>query len=160
MKVKNILLAIGLCILIFGCDDARYYEKNVDFDNKIWLADSVASFPVAIENSDQTYNLYLNIRNVNTYPYHNLYVKYSIADSSGNEVAGDLINNSLFHEKTGKPYGSGLGDIFSHQFLFLEDYKFGKSGTYTIEVQQFMRQDSLKGIVSAGVRVEHAQFDD
>jgi gliding motility-associated lipoprotein GldH len=64
------------------------------------------------------------------------------------------VNIDLFEPKTGKPLGSGLGDIFDHRQLLLDDYKFPNSGKYTISFQQYMRVDSLTNIRSMGVRIE------
>jgi gliding motility-associated lipoprotein GldH len=66
-----------------------------------------------------------------------------------------MINSFLFDEKTGKPNGnSGLGDIYDQQFLLLKDYAFTQPGDYTIQFEQFMRTDSLQGVLAIGVRVE------
>jgi len=152
----NYLAFIFAFIFLAACDDARLFEKNIDFNQKVWVADSVTTFDFQVDNNDKPYNIYLNVRNTNTYPYYNLYVKYSLEDTLGNVLESDLVNYDLFHEKTGKPFGAGLGDIFSHQFPLQEDYKFPNSGGYQIKLQQYMRQDSLQGIVSAGVRIENA----
>jgi gliding motility-associated lipoprotein GldH len=64
----------------------------------------------------------------------------------------------LFDAKTGKPFGkSGIGDLYDHQFLLLQDYQFITAGKYHLELEQFMRQDTLPGILAVGVRVEKAK---
>jgi len=64
----------------------------------------------------------------------------------------------LFDPKLGTPYGqSGLGDIFDHQFVLTEKFSFESSGVKTVEIQQFMRYDSLPEIVSIGIRVERVE---
>jgi gliding motility-associated lipoprotein GldH len=64
----------------------------------------------------------------------------------------------LFHEKTGEPFGSsGLGYVFEHQFPLLENYTFKNPGKYTMRFEQFMRTDTLKGVLSVGIRVEKSQ---
>ncbi|MDX1627774.1 MAG: gliding motility lipoprotein GldH [Fulvivirga sp.] len=141
-------------LAFFSCDNERLYEKNVDFDKRIWLEDSAVQLNFVIPQNDLGYDLYFNVRNTNTYPYHNLYIRYELADSTGKLLTEDLVNYFLFHEKTGEPYGAGLGDIFSHQFLLIDDYEFPYTGPYQMKIRQFMRQDSLKGIISAGLRVE------
>lgn len=154
MKLSYLAIAL-LVIMQFSCDDKRVFEEYADFDQKFWLADSTPNFQFDIDDTEKTYNLYLNIRNTNTYPYHNLYVKYVLQDSSGNNIKEELVNKTLYNEKTGEPYGSGLGDIYSHQFLLAENLTFNESGMYRVTLQQYMRQDTLSGIVSAGVRLEH-----
>jgi gliding motility-associated lipoprotein GldH len=63
---------------------------------------------------------------------------------------------TLFNANTGKPLGSGLGDIFDHKFKIksLSNYRFPKAGEYTFSVEQNMRQDPLLGVISVGVSIE------
>ena len=60
--------------------------------------------------------------------------------------------------KTGKPFGSGLGDTFSDQLQnpTLVNYKFPKEGEYVFKIKQYMRKDPIPGIISLGLRVEKA----
>ena len=61
----------------------------------------------------------------------------------------------LFDAKTGKPLGkSGIGDLYDHRFILLNNYKFKNKGKYRIVFEQFMRMDTLPGIMAVGLRVE------
>lgn len=145
-----LVLSIGL----WSCDDSRLYEENIEFANKAWLSDSVVTINFNIPDSKKTYNLYYNIRNTASYPYHNIYVNYTLEDTVGRKLSSSLINTNLFDPKSGRPLGSGLGDVFDHQVLILENYKFDKSGEYNFKIQQYMRKDTLPEILAVGVRVE------
>ena len=120
----------------------------------LWLADSTAEFVFEVKNSETEYNLYYNIRNSLSYPYHNLYIRHTLEDSLGNMLGSALQNMDLFDPVTGRPLGEGLGDIFDHRILAVSNQKFPKSGWYRFKMQQFMRQDSLPLILSVGLRVE------
>ena len=146
-----LLLALPL---ISACDGDRIFEKNTEFENGYWLADSAEQFVFHISDTSGNYNLYYNIRNTISYPFQNIYVDYILADSTGRQIEGSLINQALFHPKTGEPYGSGLGDVFDHQFPLLTDYKFPVEGDYTVSMKQYMRRDTLKEILAVGLRVE------
>ncbi|MEM9672839.1 MAG: gliding motility lipoprotein GldH [Cyclobacteriaceae bacterium] len=145
------LLAFG------GCDGNQVYESNIDFKRKVWNADSLPVFQFQIDNPDQPYNIYWNVRNTVAYPFQNLYLTYYLEDTLGNTIVEDLFPMDLFEPRTGKPYGSGLGDIFSHQVLALPNYQFDSAGMYQIRLEQYMRRDSLPEILSVGVRVEVAE---
>ena len=68
-----------------------------------------------------------------------------------------MISTFLFEEKTGKPLGSsGLGDVYDQQVPILKNYQFKKSGTYSLKFEQFMRTDTLSGILAVGFRLEDA----
>jgi gliding motility-associated lipoprotein GldH len=146
-----------MLLLVAGCSDPnRIYERNIDFPNNLWLADSIAEFEFQITNSAQAYDLHYNVRNSISYPYHNLYVQYTLEDSVGNVLSKALQNMDLFDPVTGKPMGDGLGDIFDHRILAIAKQQFPSEGWYRFRIQQFMRQDSLPLIMSIGLRVEVA----
>ncbi len=157
-KIPITLVAYCLVLLVLvGCADPnRVYERNLDFPENLWLADSIAEFEFEIKDVQQSYNLHYNVRNSNSYPYHNLYVQYTLEDSLGNILSKALQNMDLFDPVTGKPLGDGLGDIFDHRILAIADQQFPKTGWYRFKIQQFMRQDSLPLIMSMGLRVEIA----
>jgi len=150
-------LAILLLLGLTQCDDNRVFEENTDFDQKVWTADSLPSFRFQIDEPGQAYNIYWNVRNTVAYPFRNLYLTYYLEDTLGQTIKTDLYEMNLFEARTGEPYGSGLGDIFSHQILALPNYKFDTAGMYQIRLQQYMRRDSLPEILSVGVRVEVAE---
>ncbi len=153
---KYLLLSLW-AILLFGCDNSGVFEQNINFDKKQWLKDSSKVFRFDIRDAEKAYNIYWNVRNTISFPYQNLYITYYLEDTLGHRIATDLNNMQLFAPKTGKPYGDGSGDLFSHQFLALPNYHFDSAGMYQLRLQQYMRIDTLKDVVSIGVRVEEAQ---
>lgn len=149
-------ISVFLCIIVLfnSCDDSRVYEKNYDFDKREWLVNEKPSFEFMVSNN-QPYNLYCNLRNSVTYPYSRIFINYTLKDSTGLELKKEMIKTFLFDEKTGEPIGSsGLGDIYDQQVLLLKDYSFKQPGTYTVQFEQFMRTDTLQGVLAVGLRLE------
>ena len=145
-------------ILLTACDARRVYEYNQDFKNRSWNVTDTASFEFIIRDPGQKYNLYYNVRNSLDYPYARLFVQYSLQDSVGSELHKKLVSAFLFDQKSGKPQGSsGLGDVYDHQFPLLRDYEFKVPGKYMMKMEQFMRMDTLPGILAVGLRVEAAE---
>lgn len=159
IRALGIVTILTAMMIIFACGTDRVYEENIDFQNRVWPVDSVAAFSFRINDTTVDYNLYFNIRNTADYPFHNIYVQYNLQDSTGNVLREELVNKSLFAEKSGEPLGDGLGDIFSHQFPLVTGYKFPNSGLYRLKMQQYMRLDSLPGIVSLGAKVIKTEED-
>lgn len=155
----RVLIVLTIFCSFASCDESRVFEENSDIENKIWIADSILNFDIDIQESKETYNLYINIRNSVSYPYENIYLTYYLKDTLGNQLESELVNFNLFDPKTGRPLGDGLGDIFDHQFLVLDNYKFQKPGRYVLQLQQYMRMDSLPEILSAGIRVDKKAAD-
>ena len=146
-----------IIVLFLSCDDGRVYEKNIDFNSRNWLVSEKPEFEFEILDTLEAYNLYCNVRNSLDYPYARLFVTYYLQDSSGVLVEKKLVRRLLFDDKTGEPQGeSGLGDLYDHQIPMRMNYRFPHSGKYKISFEQFMRTDTLSGILAVGLRLEKA----
>ena len=156
MTSKNIFLFFVLLAgLLTACDSDRIYENNHDFTDRTWKVKETPEFEFQIDDARKKYNLYLNIRNSLDYPYSRIFITYHLQDSTGSQLQTNLTTQDLFDQKTGTPFGtSGLGDIYDHQFSLLTNCEFKMLGKYKIKLEQFTRQDTLKGILAVGVRVE------
>lgn len=150
-----ILIVSSFCIL--SCDSKRLYQGKKDFKQKYWIFNDPAQFDFQISDTDKTYNLLFHIRNTANYQYQNIYLQYYLEDSTGRLLSTELKNIQLFNPITGVPLGKGLGDIYDIEKVFLEDFSFDRPGKYQVQIDQFMRQDSLPEILSVGLRVEFAE---
>ena len=146
-----------LTALLISCDSQRVYDNSIQFEDRTWKVVEEPRFEFTIMDTTQTYNLYYSIRNSLDYPYARIFVTYHLYDSVGKEITKKLLFNDLFDQKTGAPFGeSGLGDLYDHRFPILHMHPFGYPGKYSLKLDQFTRQDTLKGVVAVGVRVEKA----
>jgi gliding motility-associated lipoprotein GldH len=141
-------------LTISSCDSNRVYENTVDINNAYWLADSIKSFEFNIPQRGSEYNIKFTIRNGVEYPHRNVYVYYTISDSTNKILDEELRDFQLFQPKSGYPLGNGSGNIREHHFDLLIGYKFPYAGRYNISFEQYMRYDSLPQVYSLGFRVE------
>lgn len=151
------LVVCFLLLSLLGCDKNTVFNENRDFPNAKWAIENECKFGFLIENPNQPYNVYYNVRNNLTYPYYNLFVTRTLLDATGKKIDEKMDELVLADEKTGKPIGTGLGDIFDHKILILKGYKFPKKGTYQIKIKQFMRQNPLPDVLSFGLTIEKVQ---
>jgi len=157
----TLLLLACAAILIDGCDKQRVFEENLEFKNRSWIVTDEPVFEFAVLDSAETYSLYYNVRNSLDYPYARIFVTGTIYDSTGREMVRKMVYNDLFDEKSGKPFGeSGLGDLYDHQFPLWTQFNFPNRGKYSVKLTQFMRQDTLQGILAVGVRVARRSTTD
>ena len=147
-------------ILIFslglvGCKDDAVYENNINLQNNEWRQSEELIFNFSIDDAGKPYNLFYNVRYANTYSYYNLYISYYLYDSTGNQISHkNPVGMDLFDPKSGKPLGSGLGDIFDYSIQNKTPIHFPMKGKYKMRVKQFMRQNPLVGIASFGISIE------
>jgi gliding motility-associated lipoprotein GldH len=145
-------------ILLWGCDSRRIFEDNMEFRERNWKITEPVQFEFQIDDASKKYNLLMNIRNSLDYPYARIFVNYNLLKQDSISLGKKMIAEYLFDQKTGKPFGtSGLGDIYDHQFPILRNYSFEKTGVYKIKLDQFMRMDTIPGILAVGVRVEKVE---
>ncbi len=151
-------LVVGILLFGVSCESSSFYEENRDFQGAIWRADSTQTYEFEILNRNLKYDVIINLRNTLSYSYRNIYLNYVLKNEEGNVVDESLVEFDLF-DKAGKPLGTGAGDIFSNALPLLEDYGFSEPGIYSLSLTQYMRQDSLKHIISLGVRIESSQLE-
>jgi len=153
--MRSLFLGFTFIVLLFSCDEDRVYEKNADFDSRYWLVSEKPEFEFEIADSLQSYNLYCNVRNSLDYPFARIFITWYLRDSAGVALEKQMVSQLLFDDKTGEPYGeSGLGDIYDHRIPLKTNFQFPYAGRYQIAFEQFMRTDSLSGILAVGLRVE------
>jgi gliding motility-associated lipoprotein GldH len=144
-----------ILVLLVGCDSRRVFEDNVEFRERNWKINEPVQFEFQISDSSKKYNVLMNIRNSLDYPYARIFVNCDLQKQDSSSLSKKMIAEYLFDQKTGKPFGtSGIGDIYDHQFPILKNYSFEKAGSYKMKLNQFMRMDTIPGIIAVGVRVE------
>jgi len=96
------------------------------------------------------------VRNSVQYPYYNLFIRHTLRNEKKEIIQSKLEELILFDAKSGKPFGDGLGDLFDHKILSksLNMQVPLPPGKYTLELEQFMRQDTLAGIMTLGISLE------
>lgn len=154
VKASKSVLYFTIALYCLSCDSNAIYKSYVDLKDTNWYVKNVPTFTFDINDETIPYNIYLLVRNTSQYPYNNLYVTRYIYGSDGKILSNRLEEVILFDQKTGKPLGNGLGDIFDHRLISSRNYKFPKKGKYTIKLKQYMRQDPLPSIMSIGVSIE------
>jgi gliding motility-associated lipoprotein GldH len=148
------LLVLAGIAFVTSCDPSRVYEKNTKIPDGVWYRDHPVQFTVPVEDTITPYNLYINVRNTELYPFSNLYLFITTTAPSGDFVK-DTVNVILADEK-GKWKGRGLGDIWDLQQLYKQNVRFAQRGTYHFEYEQAMRMEKLPFILDVGLRVEKA----
>lgn len=151
--MRSFLTLTILVFIMISCTEDRYYEANHDFTDRTWDLEETAEFNFSVDSTDIPYQISINLRNSLSYPYRNIYIQYTLKDSL-RTINQKLLNLQLFDSKAGKPYGDAQSEIYSHQLLAEDSVYFPQTGNYTIELKQYMRENELEGVISAGIRLD------
>lgn len=154
VKIKSFQRYISVIILavtVLSCSSTADFE-DYKFVGNGWHKDSSAVFNVDIVDTLSTYNILVDTRNTNAYPYANLwlFVKITAPDSN---VMCDTVEFQLSNID-GKWLGKGAGSLYDLQQPYRNNIFFPKAGRYTISLTQGMRDNSLPGINDIGIRIE------
>lgn len=152
----KIILSLFVVSSLLSCDSSTILKDNYDIPDAKWFIKDTPTFTFEITDISVPYNVFYNVRNNRDYLYHNLYMTHYLTDEKGKIIHQHLDEIVLFDPVTGKPMGEGLGDIYDHKVLAFKDFKFAQKGKFKIQIRQYMRQNPLVDIISAGVSVEKA----
>jgi len=163
MPRNNIWIALITCIVFSSCDSNRKFDEYKSVPNQ-WHKDSIISFKITPPDSINNYNLYVNLRNNNSYKYSNLFLIVEMNYPNGKTVKDTL--EYKMADPTGKLLGSGFTDVKENKLWykgFEEPFVFNELGEYKINIQHAMRHngqingiENLEGITDIGFRIEYS----
>lgn len=150
----------GIFILISGliltsCDKARVFEQNQQIKDYKWDYNDPHTFVVEIKDTNQHYNLYVNVRHSFQFDWRNAWVKITTTFPDGKSF--DKRVNLVLSEPDGRWLGDCLGDNCDMQVLIQQNAIFPKPGKYTFKIAQDMRVNPLTLVKSVGMRIEKTQ---
>ena len=157
LKANSILL-LFFVVFFSSCDDKRFFDEYIQLDNK-WTKEDKISFSFEQNDTINLYNLFITVRNNNEYPFSNLFVIVKL-NQPDNIVKIDTLQY-LMANPDGTLLGEGITDTKHNKLWFKENFKFPKSGKYTLLIEQANREtgktkgvDALEGITEVGFRIE------
>ena len=156
MKIKNSVLLLLVVILFFSGDEKRVFDEYKSVGNA-WHKDSVVTFDLPVLDSTKRFNLYVNLRDNNDYPFNNLFLIVAIEKPSGFTKVDTL--EYQMAKPDGSLLGDGFGDIKENKLFYKENVKF--TGKYKVHIKQAVRENgkvpgitALDGITEVGFRIE------
>ena len=155
--VKRALLCLTAIVIITSCNwTTGIFEKNMPFDNHEWPSSVKPDIVFEISDTVSLYNIYIVLRHTDAYHFNNIYVRATVKEPG--EEKGRSGDYDLQLATNGKGWiGTAMDDIYDARLLVQPKTRFRKSGIYHITLEQLMREDPLKNVLSAGLRVERVQ---
>jgi len=156
---NNSYKSIILLILLISCDSKRVFDEYTSMPNGYWDASNKASFNFSVTDTITKQNLYINLRNNNSFPFSNLFLITELKFPDGHEIIDTLEYDMT--DKAGKFLGTGFSEIKENKLFYKEHITFPKKGNYAVTIAQAMRKSNevngikaLAGITDLGFRIE------
>ncbi len=148
--------------MLFSCDSNRVFDTYKSVPNK-WHKDSIISFNITPPDSTKNYNLFVNLRNTNSYKYNNLFLIVEMVYPHG-KIIKDTLEYRMA-DPTGALLGKGLTDVKENKLWYKGSdptFSFTETGEYIVNIQHAMREHGkvhgvveLEGITDIGFRIEN-----
>jgi gliding motility-associated lipoprotein GldH len=139
-----------ISVLSSSCQSDTVFDQSESLAEHGWVQKKQIVFPFEIQDTTKTYDLQVAMRQSNDYPFYNLYFNCRLIHENQGVWKKAFAEAILYDPKTGKPKGGGVGDMYSHSYTILKGLKFPRRGKYQVELEQYMRTDTLVGVVSVG----------
>ncbi len=160
MKTGSNICLFLLLLFIASCDKTRVFDEYKSV-GKAWHRDSIISFELPELDTVKSYDLFVNLRANNDYPFNNLFLIVSM-DQPDRMTKVDTLEY-IMADAEGKLLGDGFTDIKESKLIYKENVKF-KKGLHKVRIQHAVREsgkisgvDALKGITEVGFRIEPAK---
>ena len=149
IRFRQIIICL-LCNFFLSCSNPAYYEKYQTIEGQ-WDKHRELFFIYEIDDSLASYNLTLEIRNNNLYPFQNLWL-FCAEEQPEGTIRRDTIE-CMLADDFGKWKGRGIA-VFHLSVPIRTRHIFPHTGKYTFNIRQGMRDDRLRGIEQIGIRIE------
>ena len=146
-----VLLTLG-GLLCASCGNPPWMAESHQIDMNGWSSEAPLHFSWDVESADQSFDLVLDVRHSQKYPFSNLYLFCTYQFPNG-KTRVDTIECTLADD-LGKWRGRGFGDLVEQRFMLHQGISFPSSGQHGMRIIHGMRQDPISGIASIGLRLE------
>jgi gliding motility-associated lipoprotein GldH len=161
MRLKNSILFIVMLLIIVSCDKRSVFDDYKSVGNA-WHKDSIVTFELPQLDSKKLYNLFINVRDNDDYPFNNLFLIVSL-EQPNKQVKVDTLEYQMTNPD-GTLLGDGFSDIKESKLFYKDKENFTQKGVYKIHIKHATRQTgkiegvtSLPGISDVGFRIESTE---
>ncbi|MBD0850542.1 gliding motility lipoprotein GldH [Maribacter arenosus] len=154
----RIWIALVGVVFMVSCDDSIVKSDFKATTHGSWNRDSIVEFNFSGLDTLQSHQMFINIRNDNTFPYSNLFLIAALEDPNGDTVTDTL--EYLMAQPDGTWLGKGHGSIKENKLWYKENIVFPSSGVYTLRLSHAMRKNgnvegdvNLEGITDVGFEI-------
>ncbi len=150
---KKYSIFILMLTFLGSCTTIDLFEKNIQIPSQQWKYDYKATGSFEIKDTTAAYNIYIVLRHTDAYEYNNIWLNLG-TQSPKDSMHFEKINILLGNDAKGWE-GTGMNDIWEvRKPIYNKSVRFKKGGTYFFSIEQIMRDNPLKHIMSAGIRLE------
>ncbi|MFO7617268.1 MAG: gliding motility lipoprotein GldH [Bacteroidales bacterium] len=154
MRLRKALIILAAVLSLAGCNQGSLYVNNQPVPKAVWDQEHFFKFDVDVTDTQQLYDIYLQVRNDGRYGYSNLWLFIQTSSPTGAYVRDTV--ECLLASPEGRWLGRGSGGRFSLEVPYRRQVRFPYSGIYSFEIQHGMRIKELSHVTDIGLRIQKA----
>ena len=158
LKMPKVLFVFLIFVLMVSCGEGLVKSEFQSTDNGMWVKDNLIEFTFSEMDTIQVHDMFINVRNDNSFPYNNLFLIANLEFPDGESVTDTLEYEMALPDGTW--LGKGYGSIKENKLWYKENIVFASSGVYTLRVSHAMRKNgdvngviNLEGITDVGFEI-------
>ncbi|WP_420321006.1 gliding motility lipoprotein GldH [Flagellimonas sp.] len=156
---NKFLLVLVFILSMVSCNNNLVYSEFRAMENGKWTMDNSVNFEFSSLDSVQPHNMFIHVRNDNTFQFSNLFLITELEHPDGKTFKDTL--EYKMAEPSGEWLGKGLGSVKENKLWFQEKIVFPDSGVYKLNIVHAMRKNgdvdgihTLDGITDVGLEIE------
>lgn len=150
-SIKKYLMLLFVASLCIACNEQTVYHAFKSLPTKGWNITDTLQYNVAIADSATTYNMIIEVRNRNNYPYQNLVLQVQHNYPDQKDVKRDTLVMMLA-DSEGVWQGKGWGGLYLSATTAYQ-LRVDKPGDYCIKITHLFADDYLVGINDVGIKL-------
>jgi gliding motility-associated lipoprotein GldH len=153
---RALLFFCGVIVaLLSGCDANSLIDTNMSMPARNWNYANKVKAVIEIKDAGKPVSIYLKLRHTSDYKYANIFVLFHL-NGAGLKKQSRRYQYRLA-ATDGQWNGAGSGNLYTNVLPLLTNYRFPAPGKYELEIEQNMRDNPLKEVSDAGIKVEILQ---
>ena len=129
------------------------FEKNVAIPGHAWSHSFTPVIGFNITDTASSYHIFIVLRHTDAYRYNNIWVR--LKSTAPGDSAATAQQFDLPLARQDRWTGTGMDDLFEHRILlYRRPVRFSRPGSYSVSLQQVMRDDPLQHVMNVGLRLE------
>jgi gliding motility-associated lipoprotein GldH len=150
----TIWVPLIFCATLFtvGCGPDKLVDETAEVPGGIWTAAFRPRFSFDVADTTKLYNMRLSVTHSGNYAWENVYVKLHTFFPDGKQT--EYTKSIDLAKASGEWLGKGWGSEKTLVVPLIDTFFFNRPGAYALEIEPFMRTDSLQGITALGLIVE------
>ncbi|GAB4247308.1 MAG: gliding motility lipoprotein GldH [Saprospiraceae bacterium] len=159
MRILTFLVvALSALCLSTGCSSDCIFQQSFEVPNAEWTYEDPIRFEFEIPDTSARYNLNLALEHSTDYPYQNLYVKFHTQFPSGKTV--EQVVSLELTDKAILWQGECSGKWCTINIPLQTGAIFPEPGKHSITLEQYTRDNPIKGVKSFSLCIQPATAAD